>query len=428
MRRQLTFALALLLGLAAVRAAGAQDVALPGASIAPAAPAPEQAAPLTLRDAVRIARERRPLIQAAAGHVRAIRGEARQDGAFPNPTLGWQREGIGDTLDEDRFLTAELPIDLSGRRLAVRAAGNAAVRGARADSLALLRQVEYDAAAAYIHAALALELLAVEAARREAIEGIAAFDAIRLAEGAVAEVAAMRTRLEADRARLAEAEARAEASRALAELAHALALPVDSVRRLEPVPFPALAPPSLEAMLERAITDRPELQAARAEAEAARHRRSAARRGLVPEFALVGGVKETGGERGAIFGVSVPVPLFDRNGGARERAAGELLIADALVRDAESRVRAEVTAAVLAYEELLTALPADRKALGSDGEEVARIMEAAYREGGASLVEVLEARHAAADARASELRWAAQLQLALLDLNRATGAPIVEDR
>src|SRR5690606_9067845 len=268
----------------------------------------------------------------------------------------------------------------------------------------------------------------VEAARREAIEGIAAFDAIRLAEGAVAEVAAMRTRLEADRARLAEAEARAEASRALAELAHALALPVDSVRRLEPVPFPALAPPSLEAMLERAITDRPELQAARAEAEAARHRRSAARRGLVPEFALVGGVKETGGERGAIFGVSVPVPLFDRNGGARERAAGELLIADALVRDAESRVRAEVTAAVLAYEELLTALPADRKALGSDGEEVARIMEAAYREGGASLVEVLEARHAAADARASELRWAAQLQLALLDLNRATGAPIVEDR
>src|SRR5690606_22681051 len=179
---QLTFALALLLGLAAVRAAGAQDVALPGASIAPAAPAPEQAAPLTLRDAVRIARERHPLIQAAAGHVRATREDARQDGAFPTPTPGWQREGIGDTLVEDRFLTAELPIVLAGRRLAVRAAGNAAVRGARADSLALIRQVEYDAAAAYIHAALALALLAVEAATREPIEGIAACDAIRLAE------------------------------------------------------------------------------------------------------------------------------------------------------------------------------------------------------------------------------------------------------
>ena len=101
-------------------------------------------------------------------------------------------------------------------------------------------------------------------------------------------------------------------------------------------------------------------------------------------------------------------------------------MAEALVRDAEARVEAEVTAAVTAYHDLLRALPADRKALGSDGEEVARIIEAAYREGGATLVEVLEARRAAADARASELRWIAQLRLALLDLNLAIGAPLVE--
>ena len=56
---------------------------------------------------------------------------------------------------------------------------------------------------AYWRAALGSELLAVATEERQARENIASFDATRFREGAVAEVAAIRTRLEADRARIA---------------------------------------------------------------------------------------------------------------------------------------------------------------------------------------------------------------------------------
>ncbi len=386
----------------------------------------ESPAPLSLEEAVRLASERHPLVRAAAGSVRAVRGAAREAAAFPNPIVEWSREGVGGLPTEDRFLTASLPLDLSARRLALRSAVGAETLQARADSAALVRQVEYEAATAYVHAALATELLALETARREALEAIADFDANRLREGAVAEVAAMRARLEADRARLDEAEARAEASRARAELARAIAIPVEDMPPLEPLRSPRTTALDLESALQIAFGSRPELQAARAGVEAARHHLRAERRGVIPEVELIGGIKETAGDRGAVIGMSVPIPLFDRNGGARERASGDRQVAEAVLDDTRARVEAEVVAAYTAYHDLLRALPAERKALGATGEEVARIIEAAYREGGATLVEVLEARRAAAESRASELRWIAQLQLALLDLNLAIGVPLVE--
>lgn len=396
-------------------------LALPGVAAA-------QQPTFSVADAVATARARHPLVRAAAGRVEATRGAARQQGAFPNPTLEWRSEHLDSPLGVDRFLTAELPVDLSGRRLSLRSAGRAAVEGAVADSIAAIREIEYAAAAAYWNAALAEALLETAIAQREALEGIAAFDSIRLSEGAVAEVAAIRTRLEADRARLAEATARAEAARAHAELARALGLPQDSVPGTEPLTVPTPELPALEEAIRHALATRPDLRASAAMVESARLQRNAERWAMIPEFSVVGGWKETAGFRTGVLGVSVPIPLFDRNGGARARAAGEFQMAEAVHLEAEARARAEVAASLAAVESLLAAMPPDGADIAARGLEVAAIAEAMYREGGASLLELLEAQRSAADARASALRWATELRLALLDLNRATGAPILENQ
>jgi cobalt-zinc-cadmium efflux system outer membrane protein len=410
---------------------------------------------LSLADAVALARTRHPGLEAAAGMVMTTRGAARQLGAFPNPEVEWRGESLNTALEPDKFLTATLPLDLAGRRLALRSSGRAAVRGARADSLALIRTIEFRAATTYWEAALAEALLDAASTQRMALEGIAEYDAIRLREGAVAEGTALRTRLEADRARIAEATARTEFARARAALARALGVPADSIPRLEPLIPNALAAadgstlpsgqkalgemagpgipatltlPTLEAALERARAERPELLAASAAVEAARLRRSAERRALIPEIGVTGGIKTTAGVSGAVIGITMPFPLFDRNGGARELAAGELRIAEARRRETEAAITAEVTATLEAVEVLLAALPAEDRDLGRRGREIAQIIEAAYREGGATLVELLEAQRAAADAYAAALRWHTDLRTALLELNRATGAPILENQ
>ena len=381
-----------------------------------------------VRDAVAIARARHPLVDAAGGRRMMVEGSARQAAAWANPTVEWRSENLSSPLMTDEFLVASVPIDLTFRRAALGDARTAAVARARADSTTVMRTVELEAARAYWKAALADALAEVASAQRQALEGIAEFDAARLREGAVAEAAAMRTRLEADRSRMTEASARAEAFRSRAELARAIGIPVDSVPA--PTEFPVMpgeALPDPDSVMRAALATRPELAAAREAVREARSHASAARRGVLGDVALIAGMKRTGGYDTRVLGVAVPLPLFDWNGGAREAAAGEVRMAAALARDAEARVRADVLSSLASYVALRSAAPMAAEArLDERGSEIARIALAAYREGGASLVELLEAQRAAADARATLLRWSVDVRLAKLDLERATGAPIVE--
>ena len=52
--------------------------------------------------------------------------------------------------------------------------------------------------------------------------------------------------------------------------------------------------------------------------------------------------------------------------------------------------------------------------------------DAAYAEGGLSLLELLDARRARAEVLTAALGWSAELRLARLELNRASGAPLTE--
>ncbi|HEU4564482.1 MAG TPA: TolC family protein, partial [Gemmatimonadaceae bacterium] len=326
-----------------------------------AVPAPAQqapaGAPLSLADALALARARSPVLAMAGGRRQAAAGRARQEGAFANPVAEWRQENLGAPVDRDVFASVTLPLDLTGRRFALRGAGRDLVAASVADSTTVHRLVEAEVARAYWRAALARGLAEVAGAQRRAIGEIADFEARRLREGAVAENVALRTRLEAERGRVAEASALAALERAHAELARAIGVPAESLAA--PVPLATSCdpapPPSLDSATAAALAARPEVAAARHRVSEARHRVSAAARGTLPDVGVHAGYKRTQGYDTRVVGLLVTLPILDRNAGERERARGELAVAEAELRDAESRVRADVASAVRAYGRLLGA-------------------------------------------------------------------------
>src|SRR5574338_224035 len=297
-----------------------------------AAAQPGSGEPLTLAAAVALARANHPSLPAASARGRAVVALARQDAAFANPVFEWRQENIGSPLQHDAFATVSQPLDLTGRRLALRETAHDVARRMVADSISVMHDIEANAARAFWRASLARALVVLAEEQRTDAERLARFESERAREGAVAEVSAMRARLEADRARVAEASAAAALTRATAELARATgvvpsALPM--VSALAPR-VPPLAPvPTSSLAVERALASRSELVALRAAADAARHRYSAERRAMLPDVTVVAGAKQTAGYSTRVIGVAVPLPIFNQNSAGRDRAAAELRFVEA---------------------------------------------------------------------------------------------------
>ena len=392
-----------------------------------AAPAGAQEPKLELRQALELARLHSPLLPVAAGRLRAVAGAARERVAPPNPVLELRQESLGGTLPTNRFATVTFPLDLTRQRSALRAAGRETVVAAAADSAGTARDVEVAVATLYWRSVLADALAESAAAEEAALEEVAAFEDTRLGEGVVAEGVVLRAQLEVERARLALARARADAQRAHAALAQAIGLPAEQLPHAG-APTAAAAPmlPALEPALERALAERPEMEAARRRVQAARWEASAALRGTLPDVGLQVGAMQSVGRAAAVIALSVELPVRDQGTAARARARGELALAEAELEATRRRVEAEVAEALAAYRQLAGAFPAESAALAERGAEVARIAAAAYREGAVSLVELLDAQRAHTSARASAATWSTELALARIELVRALGAPIEE--
>ncbi len=394
-----------------------------------AAPAGAQSGTLTLREALTSARAHSPVLPAASGRVAAATGSARQMSALPNPVVELRREHWNSPLENDDYATVTIPVDVTMRRSALRSAGRNEIAATVADSAATARELDVTVTSAYLQSALANELASVAADRARALQGMAEFEATRFREGAVAEGVALRTRLESDRAQLELATARADAERARASLARAMGVaPGDgaglAALPAEPTPIEQL--PTVDQAVAVAMERRPEVAAAERRVAAARSMVSAEWRAALPDVGVQLGTKRTGGYDTGVAAISIGLPIFDRGNGARQRARGEQQVAEAELRSAHDRLKAEAAGSLRGYRELFAARPAGTAALAEGGAEVARIAEASYREGAITLMELLDAERAHADFRAALARWSADVALARMELNRALGAPIEE--
>jgi outer membrane protein, heavy metal efflux system len=357
--------------------------------------------------------------------LEAARAEVLAAGALSNPSLAYDREALtsGDGLATD-YLRVTLPLELSGRRSARRAAARAEVAAVSAEAeaagfgltlqaLRSFRLAQYERTRA--------ELLRTErAALASAVEIVRK----RAAAGATSGYDLQRIELELARYDDSIAAAAAQLEAAQGELGAWLGLPsgADAAGALE---LPR-APAALAASLAEALERRPEWRAATARIEGARSLGRAADRAWIPELALTAGLMNQqltvdDSAWGYTAGLALTLPLLDRGQAEQARARAQQRQAEATRQLVSRTLPAAIHARQAALLRVLERAQAVEQLQQTRLAQLLRSAETAYREGGGTIVELVDAYTTARDLRLHALELRREAQLAQLDLWLALG-------
>lgn len=385
---------------------------------------------LTLSAAISRALATHPSVGAAAEAVRAARGSRLTARSWTNPTFNYQSEGAnGSTpagpppaIDREVMAFGTLQLEPIYQLWPRASQASAEVRAAEADLAGARRMIVLDAAGAFFASASAQVSIDALLDVRGWLDSLVGYTRVRVREGAAAEVDLIRLEVEHGRAQTDLAMARVDLARARAQLATfigtdsvTLAIAIDTATNIATLP-------RREDLLVLAQTRRPEMHAANARLDAARSGVSVERSRIVREVGLIAGVKTMAGGSSLVTGFSIPVPLFDQNRGEIQRAGAQRRIAAFQREQVERQVAADVNATYAAVQTLTEQVELMRGDLLRRAEEGRRIAEAAYREGATSLVQVLDAARALAEARQVYYRALFARRQSLLELNAAIGA------
>lgn len=361
----------------------------------------QSATPLTLAEALRRAEAGSPNIAAAEALVCAAEGRARQAGYGPNPEARLEVENALGSGPYEGLASSEATLavgqtfELGGKRRARSNAAMAEVAVARAQLAIARAEVAAEVRIAYAETVAARERLALtEDAVGRATE-LARVAAKLVEEGREPPLRAYRALTAAGEAAAARDAAKAEAAattRALAVLLGDPEQPYDVVGE------------SLLATASATLLDPTEtldVRLAELELAAARARVDLERTGRVPDVTVEGGVRHfrDSGDTAFVAGVSMPIPIRNRNQGSIAAAQAEATAAEAkrnlALAQATRRTRDAQAALAAADSRLKTlhdfSLP--------QAEEAVRLARLGYQEGEFSLLEVLDAQEALAQAR-----------------------------
>lgn len=377
-------------------------------------------ASLSLEQALTEAEARSPAIVAAKARVRAAEARVRQAGVRSNPELSVQVENFAGTGQVSGLRSAETTIavnqmlDFGGRRQARVAAARADLAAeqlrlsiSRADLAQQVREQFAKAVSARERFRIATEN---DAVARE----IARVTSILVKEGREAPLRAIRARSAAARA-AAELEAgRAEeqASRnTFASLFGTTVPPKELLGGLLDLRPRQVNP---EQSLDVRLAD---AERARANAEVAQEI-SVAR--LSPAVGLgVRHLRETG-DLGLVGGVSVTLPLFDRNKGNIAAASAAVRAAEANLANAKVSARVRARNAITNVEAAAARVAALENSAVPEAAEALRLAHRSYAEGRATLLELLDTQNAYREAQAALVEARLAQALATAELGRAS--------
>ncbi len=247
--------------------------------------------------------------------------------------------------------------------------------------------------------------------------------------GTIADVLQARTALAQEQLNFETIQGNLQAARGA--LAAAMGLPANLPFELSALPMTIPVrdvAQTVDSLISEAVANRPDLAAARAQAAAAEARIRVARANTLPALTLGSSAATTyanpsvygGGSYGVTLGLSVPIfSGFSRQydvAAARAQAEGAIAQAD-LVR------QQVVTQVFTSYYSLQTA---DQRVVTSDelltsAQQSAQVAAGRYREGVGSIIDLLTAQTALANARAQQVQSRWQWYSALATLARDAG-------
>jgi cobalt-zinc-cadmium efflux system outer membrane protein len=396
-------------------------------------PVPGQGAVLSEADALERLRRESLQLLAARHRVSQARADVVAAGVWPNPTL----------------LVNALPITqgaLSGGRneltvgvaQEIPLAGQVGLRKSVARELLTAEEKAY--ASTVFHAVFDLRTVYVDLASaqeryrvlRGGIADLSRGEAIvaeRAARGATPAYDRYRVSVERGQAESRLADAEVDLASARAALATLIGQSVSTgTLTAAPLPDELPDPPgALEPLVRRALASRPDLDAARAFASAAETNIALVRRSYVPSPSLsatygrLWAVPEAGDGHQLYLGVGLPLPVFDRGQGRKDRAVAEAAEARVQSDAFALQVRREVERTFAVLRVRVEAYRKFREATAKDADRLRATAELAYREGRTNIVELLDAYRTYLETQERLIELRADALRARLDLERALG-------
>lgn len=408
----------------------------PGDTGRPQAPTVENpTAAISLRDAVALALLHSPELATFAWETRARESRIVQAGKRPNPVVGVLAEDLevsrladnGNSQVVQTQATVQLSqiIELGGKRTARQQLATLNRELAAWDYEAARIEVLTQVTRAFVDVLAAQELVALTTRTTRLLEEVQQSVSARVTAGVVSPI-------EQTRAEVALAAARVEFDRATRLLDASRKRLVAFWGASEPRFQAAVGdltvrpqPPSLTELSAR-ITENPDL--ARWASEIAQRQASLAleRSKRVPDITAIAGYRRfTDADRDAlVVGLSIPLPVFDRNEGGIDEAKNRLAKAYEEQRAAQARISAALAEAYRALSSADQEVTTLQSAVLPGSRQTFEAISEGYRSGKFGYLDVLDAQRTLIGASGQYLRALSDYHKAVADVERLTGAPL----
>lgn len=404
--------------------------------------------PLSSIEFVRLALERNGELSAARLDTARARSRRRQAGLVPNPTLDFERRTgrfTGAKGESETSIGVAIPIEIAGQRGRRIDVAEAEIAVVEAEIANRERQLSADVRIRYAEALAAARELAILENLNTIDTETVQFVGVRIAEGdsAPLDLRLLQTEVSRLQARRALVEGRLRAS--LLDLKNLAGLPADGEVRLgEDLTLATWTnvPRSVDEATAIAMATRPDLRLAALEQALAEAGLRLVRAQSAPEVTAFGRYTVENSvfddtpvgvladrDRTIAFGVSIGLPVFNRNQGAREEA--EIAIEQAKRRRAfaESRVRAEVSAAFFRLQAAESAVATFETGVIDRSEANVASVRGAYLVGAYRITELLAEQRRLVESQREFTDTLAERYRALADLQAAMGIdPVIGER
>jgi outer membrane protein, heavy metal efflux system len=395
------------------------------------AQAPVPTPPLTIERAVDRFLAHNLAVEAARYRVDAARAERLAAALRPNPALTLSTEDLkvsGPTPTGELYeVTSSLsyPIELGDKRRLRTQAADASIELAEAQFADVLRQRLVELKRSFYDVLIARAACDHALETRQTFDALVDFNRVRLEEGAVAEGELLKVRLERGKHETVLAHAELALRQAGIKLLDLLGESDFSTAGTVAGTLDVTAMvPDVDALRAAALRERPSLQAAQHNVTLAARRLAVERARATVDVLPFVGLRRVGENNTVLFGISIPLPIHDRNQGAIARAIAEERTAEAELALHRNRVLAEVEAAWQSWQTARGQAAAFERELLRQGEESHAIALHAYWEGALGLVEYLEAQRTLANVRHEYARSLFDARAALLALEQAVGRDV----
>ena len=352
---------------------------------------------LTLDQALEMAESLQPEMAEAKARVEAAEGRAQQAGTFPNPDaiVGAQQIPFsGNAPNEKEYIAGVAQTIPLSRRLSQARQAELLDREVRVRGLEVKRRDIRKR----VHSAFATALYQERAFQTQSeiaqtmVKAVTTTQARLNAGDALPEDVA-RVEMELARAKVGLARSAALREQSMAALATAIGDPALAVTSLSGTLDAVFEIPTLESLAE-GLSANPEALRAEAEVRATTARIDLAKAERIPDIKVEALYHRLEGSRENTVdvGLSIPLPLFNRNQGRLREARAEVAAAEARSRSTQNELGLRLRES---YGQLTASL-ANSRALKTEilsrAEKVLKTAEARYAAGDISLTEILPVR------------------------------------